>query len=114
MLTTFHLTPRDTWEASDPGSPYAAPSLATEGLIHCTDGVDAMVATANRHYGEAAGEFVVLTVDLDACGNPWRIDDPGTPYPHVYGPIERGAILAVTPIPRDSTGQFLKFGAADD
>jgi len=114
VRTTFHLTLRDAWEAADPRRPYEAPSLATEGFIHCTDGVDAMVTTANRHYGEAAGVFVVLTVDLESCGNPWRIDDPGTPYPHVYGPIERGAILAVTPIPRAAAGRFLMFSVADD
>jgi len=50
--TTFHLVAQDTWEAADPGAPYVAGSLAVEGFVHCTDGVDEMVATADRHYGD--------------------------------------------------------------
>lgn len=109
MRTTFHLTPADRWAASDPATPYDAPSLLSEGFIHCTDGVAEMVATANRHYRDVAGTFFVLTVDLDACGSPWRIDDPLMPYPHIYGPIARSAILAAVPIPRDPTGRFGRF-----
>lgn len=113
MRTTFHLASLPAWEASDPSAPLTAPSLASEGFIHCTDGVEEMVATANRHYGEVPGAFVVLTVDLDSCGSPWRIDVPGTPYPHVYGPIDRRAILSVSPIARDPGGRFEPFEAVE-
>lgn len=109
MRTTFHLAPKTAWEASDPDRPYAAASLATEGFIHCTDGVDEMVTTANRHYADEPGEFVVLTVDLDATGSPWRIDAPGTPYPHIHGPIDRTAIIGAVRIPRSADGRFERF-----
>ncbi len=108
MRTTFHLTPATRWAAAGDG-PYDAPSLDAEGFIHCTDGVAAMVATANRHYADDQSEFVVLTVDLDALDVPWRYDDPGSPYPHIYGPITRAAILGSTPIERDATGRFVRF-----
>lgn len=109
MRQTFHLTPLEAWEAADPEAPLTAPSLATEGFIHCTDGVDEMVATANRHYAAVPGAFVVLTLDLDRCGSPWQIDAPGTPYPHIYGPIDREAIIGVIPIPRSADGRFGRF-----
>jgi uncharacterized protein (DUF952 family) len=89
--------------------PYASPSLAIEGFIHCTDGEAAMVATANRFYRADPSDFVVLTVDLDASGSPWRIDDPGKPYPHIYGPIAPQAILAVRPFRRTADGEFIGF-----
>jgi len=107
--TTFHLVAQDTWEAADPGAPYVAGSLAVEGFVHCTDGVDEMVATADRHYGDDPRSFVVLTIDLGRIGSPWRYDVPGSPYPHVYGPIDRAAVRAITPIPRDVDGRFLPF-----
>lgn len=110
MRTTYHLTPATRWVA-DADGPYDAPSRATEGFIHCTDGVDAMVATANRHYADDPSAFVVLTVDLDALEVPWRYDDPGSPYPHIYGPITRAAILGATPIERDAAGRFVRFRA---
>ena len=106
---TYHLAPRARWEDWDPGTPYASPSLSDEGFIHCTDGIANMVATANRFYRSDPGEFVVLTVDLERTGSPWRIDDPGKPFPHIYGPIQREAILAVRPFQRDAEGAFLSF-----
>lgn len=106
MRTTFHLVARPLWETADPELPYTHASLAAEGFIHCTDGAANMRDTADRHYGDDPREFVVLTVDLDEAGSPWRIDDPGSPYPHVYGPIDRRAILAVQPMPREADGTF--------
>jgi uncharacterized protein (DUF952 family) len=106
MRPTFHLVPKDTWLASDPGVPYAAGSLAAEGFIHCTDGADEMVATANRHYRDDPREFLVLTVDLDVAGSPWRIEDERGIYPHVFGPIARKAVLSVTAAPRNADGEF--------
>ncbi len=89
--------------------PYTAPSLESEGFIHCTDGEGAMIATANRHYGADARPFLVLTVDLDATGSPWRFDDPGRIYPHVYGPIDPRAVLRAVPIERSRDGTFIAF-----
>lgn len=106
---TYHLTPRAWWDAADPGAPLRAPSLDTEGFVHCTDGVAEMVATANRHYAAVHGAFVVLTVDLDLITSPWRIEDPGRIYPHIFGPIDRAAIVAVVAAPRGPDGTFLPF-----
>ena len=106
---TFHLTPVDWWRASDAREPLGAPSLETEGFIHCTDGADAMVATANRHYRADPRAFVILTIDLDRVGSPWSVEDPGGIYPHVFGSIAREAILAVVPAPRAEDGTFLPF-----
>lgn len=109
MRLTFHLTSAEWWAASDPSAPLGAPSLETEGFIHCTDGAGAMVATANRHYRDDPRSFVVLTVDLDQVGCRWSVDDPGRIYPHVFGPMARESIVAVTPAPRGPTGEFLPF-----
>jgi uncharacterized protein (DUF952 family) len=109
LRPTFHLASRERWDARDPSAPYAAPSLATEGFVHCTDGHAAMVATANKFYRDEPGEFLVLTIDLDRCGSPWRIDEPGKPYPHVYGPIAPESVQAVRPFRRGADGTFIGF-----
>jgi uncharacterized protein (DUF952 family) len=106
---TYHLTPRSWWDVADPDAPLRAPSLETEGFIHCTDGPNEMVATANRHYSAEPGAFVVLTVDLDAITSRWRVEDPGRIYPHIFGPIDRSAIVAVVDAPRGPDGRFLPF-----
>ncbi len=110
MRPTFHLVPVEVWSASDPAFPYAAASLATEGFIHCTDGETELLTTANRHYREDLRPFLVLTVDLDLTGSPWRIDDAGQIYPHIFGTIDRAAILATGPLLRAADGTFSGVG----
>lgn len=109
MRSTYHLVSAEAWAARDPAAPYETPSLSSEGFIHCTDGPDAMVDTANRRYRDAPGAFLVLTVDLDAAGSPWQFDDASAIYPHVYGPIEAAAIVRAQPIPRSVDGAFQAF-----
>ena len=110
MRTTFHLVPADDWAARERTAPYSAPSLASEGFIHCTDGAAAMVATANRHYAGDPRPFLVLTVDLDATGSPWKFDDVSGIYPHIYGTIAPAAVLREQRIPRLADGTFQAFG----
>jgi uncharacterized protein (DUF952 family) len=51
--------------------------------------------------------FLALTIDLDALDVPWRFDVPGSPYPHIYGPVQRGAITAVHRVDRGPDGRFV-------
>jgi uncharacterized protein (DUF952 family) len=111
MRPTYHLVPVETWTSADRGGPYAATSPAVEGFVHCTDGMTEMVATANRHYRDDPRPFLVLTVDLDATGSPWRIEDERGVYPHVFGPIARAAVIRAIEAPRTADGEFLPFEA---
>jgi uncharacterized protein (DUF952 family) len=108
---TYHLTPKAWWHAADQDAPLPSPSLASEGFTHCTDGAAEMVATANRHYAAVSGAFVIVTVDLDRVTSAWRVEDPGRIYPHIFGPIDRAAIVAVIDAPRAADGTFLPFDA---
>jgi uncharacterized protein (DUF952 family) len=113
MRATFHMVPLEVWAATDPNAPYEASSLATQGFVHCTDGEAELLATANRHYESDTRGFLALTVDLETTGAPWRIDDPAGIYPHIYGPIERAAILGQALVLRDAAGQFTGFGPVE-
>jgi uncharacterized protein (DUF952 family) len=109
MLRTYHLVPAERWASADPERPYQAASLDSEGFIHCTDGASELLATANRHLADDPRPYVVLTLELERVGSPWRYDDPGSPYPHVYGPIDRSAVVAVSAIERAADGRFTAF-----
>jgi uncharacterized protein (DUF952 family) len=104
---TWHLVPHAVWEALAPGQLLEPASLAAEGFVHCTDGDDELIATANRHYATDPQPFLAVSIDLDRVGSPWRIDVAGSPYPHVYGPIPVAAIVDVVPLRRDAAGRFI-------
>jgi uncharacterized protein (DUF952 family) len=104
---TLHLVPEARWNARDPGAPYTPERYADEGFVHCTDGDEEMLRTANRFYRDDPQPFLLLTVDLDATGSPWRFDEAGSPYPHVYGPIAPEAVTDVRRFARDGDGTFV-------
>ena len=106
MRETFHLVPDAAWTTSDPASAYEAASLEAEGFIHCTDGVAPLIVTFDRYYANDPRPFLALTLDLDALDVPWRYDVAGSPYPHIYGPIGRVAVLDVSRVERDAAGRF--------
>lgn len=106
MRRTFHLVPAEVWVATDPAVPYESASLAAEGFIHCTDGVDALGVTFDRFYADEPRAFLALTLDLEALDVPWRYDDPDSPYPHIHGSIRRAAVLGVSRVERDPAGRF--------
>jgi uncharacterized protein (DUF952 family) len=103
---TYHLTPRPYWEGSDPSAPYTPEAFSAEGFVHCTDGIENVVAVANRYYAGDPRPHVVLTIDLDRITAPVRYEDASRIYPHVYGAIERAAIVAVADMARRPDGRF--------
>ncbi|MDX6716770.1 MAG: hypothetical protein QOH30_3328 [Baekduia sp.] len=88
-----------------------APSLAEEGFIHCST-VEQVEATANRIF-RGGGELLLLVVDAGRLGAPlrWeRATDVGEDFPHVYGPIEVGAVVDVVAMPEGEGGYVLPAG----
>jgi uncharacterized protein (DUF952 family) len=103
---TLHLVPEAVWLAHDPSTPYLPAAYPVDGFVHCTDGDDEMLVVANRSYRDDPRAFLLLTIDLERTGSPWRFDDPGRVYPHVYGPIDPTCVLAVRRFVRDGSGAF--------
>jgi uncharacterized protein (DUF952 family) len=115
---TLHLVSAARWaawrDAPDPAARYTPAGFETEGFVHCTDGDTEMLAVANRFYAADPGPFVVLDLDLALVGAPWRCDDAGLLYPHVYGPLRRDAVRGARPVVRDAEGRFVGYGARAD
>ncbi|MBI2755494.1 MAG: DUF952 domain-containing protein [Chloroflexi bacterium] len=105
--TTFHLTSASWWEAADPSLDYVPEPFEREGFIHCTDGEANLVATANRYYREVRGAFVALEIDRAVVRAPILYEDAARIYPHVYGSLNRDAVLRVRAVQRAADGSFL-------
>jgi uncharacterized protein (DUF952 family) len=104
---TLHLVPQAAWESRDLSGPYLPAAYARDGFVHCTDGDAEMIEVANRFYRAEPGGFVLLTLDLDLTGSPWRFDDAERRYPHVHGPIDLASVLEVRRMVRAADGTFV-------
>ena len=109
---TLHLTPAQVWFVQEPRDRYRPEAFAAEGFVHCTDGESTLIEVANRYYRDDPRDYLVLSIDLDRL--PWRIvyEDTARQYPHVYGPIERKAVVAVRRMERTPDGAFTAIGEA--
>ena len=104
---TLHLTPEAVWLSRAEAATYQPEPFATEGFIHCTDGEANLINVANRYYRRDPRPHVVLVIDLERVTAPIRYEDPERIYPHLYGPLNREAVVAVRVIARRDDGTFL-------
>ncbi|XVU28744.1 DUF952 domain-containing protein [Actinoplanes sp. CA-054009] len=77
------------------GSPF---DLAS-GYIHLSTH-EQVVGTATRRFA-GEGSLVLVEVDVRAFGDQlrWEMMPNGGPYPHLYGPLTPGAVVAVHQLP---------------
>ena len=106
----FHLITADDVEAALANAEFAPASLADEGFIHTSEDEAQVVGVANRLYADS-GELAALVIDerrvsaevkREAAAN-------GERYPHIYGPLERGAVVGVRLLRRGGDGSFAGF-----
>lgn len=105
-MIAYHLVETAAWEAAPTDAPFRPASLALEGFVHLTHRMADLVDVANALYHDEIGPHVVLTVELDDLLSAWRYEGDER-YPHVYGPLDRAAILEVRSIARDAMGAFV-------
>lgn len=91
-MLIYHIVLPDIWAAFVTGI-YRHASLADEGFIHCSFAgqLDGVIA---RYY---SGEERVIVLEIESDRLMSRmIKEPSTNseiYPHIYGPINRDAIV---------------------
>ena len=106
MPIIYHLTNRADWAAAQAAGQLRPESLAAEGFIHCSQDQAQMLRVAQRLYAGRA-DLLALAVDtaLLAARVVTEPSRSGELYPHIYGPLEIGAVTAIRPlIPKDGGG----------
>jgi uncharacterized protein (DUF952 family) len=106
---TFHLVPREYYEAQPAAEDYQPEPVKAgrENFIHCTDGTQNLADTGNRYYTQDKREFLALLIDKAQVRAPVIYEDPHRIFPHIYGPLNREAIIEVRVVARDEQGRFL-------
>ncbi len=104
----YHLVPREYWAASPPDRPYLPADYARDGFIHCTCGEKQIVLVANRYYRNDPRVWLMLTIDEDRVSSEIKYEPgaDGMLYPHIYGALNRDAVIEVQVMPRDPDGTF--------
>jgi len=90
----YHIVLPEVWAAFD-SDLYEAPSLASEGFIHCSF-AEQLDRVIDRYYS-GNKKIVILEIDPELLMSR-MIKEPSTNneiYPHIYGPINRDAIVSV-------------------
>ncbi len=105
MDRIFHIASAAAWAA--PGGAYTGDTLESEGFIHCS--------TANQVMGVAHARFrgrrdlVLLCIDPSRVGPEIRyenLEGGDELFPHIYGPLEREAVLEAEPLELRADGRF--------
>lgn len=96
MPIIYHVTSSEEWETANEKGFYTAPSLTTEGFIHCSK--EEQVQGVLQRYFVGKNDLVKLTIDTNKLNSPLQYDHSPSineDFPHVYGPINFDAVIRV-------------------
>ena len=106
MPRIYHITLESEWTKQKEAPVFTADSLETEGFIHASY-LDQIVATANLIF-KGRTDLLILTIDTDLLSSEVKVEDTygHGAHPHIYGTIDRPAIIATTDFPSNEDGTF--------
>ncbi|MCB9558382.1 MAG: DUF952 domain-containing protein [Deltaproteobacteria bacterium] len=102
----YHFTPRAAYFA-EPQRDYLPETFARDGFIHCSEAEQLRDAAARFAGGRS--DLVVLTINPDKLRAPLVYEDlfgEGRAFPHLYGPLNRDAVVAVSDFCPDADGVY--------
>jgi glutathione S-transferase len=98
----FHIATLADWEAAQATGSYTTSTLGRtldeEGFLHASR-EDQWQGVRERFYADVTEPLVLLVIDTDRLTSP-VVEEPPAPgmtetFPHVYGPLHPGAVVAV-------------------
>lgn len=104
-MRIFHVATTADWAEAQASGSYTTStygvSLAQEGFVHASR-EDQWRGVLERFYADVTEPLVLLEIDTDLLRSE-VVEEPPAPgveetFPHVYGPVEAAAVVAVTPL----------------
>jgi uncharacterized protein (DUF952 family) len=110
----YHLTLADYFNNLPADEPYVPHEFERDGFIHCTKGEERLLLVADTIYRRVPGDFLALVIDEGKLTSPLKYENVGgIMFPHIYGPLNRDAIVRVMTMGRREDGTFLPIGEPD-
>jgi uncharacterized protein (DUF952 family) len=124
ILPIYHLVPAICHHRQCQDHPYLPEAFTQDGFIHCTAGTNMLVEVANAFFADLEDELLVLEIDPTRLTAPLKYEPPMPPthssatsretstatpdtlFPHIYGPLNRQAIVRCFALARTETGQW--------
>lgn len=94
-MKIYHIVTPEIWEKFKDSEFYEAESLRAERFIHCSY-AEQLEDVLKRYY-KCVKEVLILEIETDRLTSK-LVNEPSTNneiYPHIYGKINRNAIVAV-------------------
>jgi uncharacterized protein (DUF952 family) len=108
-MRIFHIATAADWERARTSGAYTTSTvgrtLEEEGFLHAARR-EQVTGVFQRYYRDAGQPLVLLTIDTERLGVPWREDPVGSEtYPHIYGPLSPRSVVGVQPLDRRGVTQ---------
>lgn len=104
----YHMVSADFWNSLSGEDPYEDQNYTQEQCIHCSTSPEQLLKVANQVYKSDPDPFFILSIDEKKLDAELRNELTGDEsFPHIYGLLNREAVVDVIPFPRDEDGTFL-------
>jgi len=111
----YHITSRTEWGEARQRGEYRAPSLETEGFIHCSTSAQVMPVAEKFYLGQSG--LLLLVIDEERLSSDLKWEPPsgdapppgvpkGDAFPHIYGPINLDAVIRAVDLESGSDGKY--------
>jgi uncharacterized protein (DUF952 family) len=106
MPLIIHIVPQHQWTDAQAHGSYQGDTLATEGFIHCSTPAQTLWVANGRFRGRE--DLLLLCIDADRLTSELHYEEsePGQHFPHIYGPLNLDAVVAVVPFVPKPDGSF--------
>ena len=93
------------WEQT--GATYSGDTLQSEGFIHCST-AEQVLSVANAIFRGRA-DLVLLTISAERVEVEisYNLEGRVELFPHLYGPLNRDAVVSVEPLELGADGAFV-------
>lgn len=111
----LHITSKSEWAEAQTRGEYIAPSLHTEGFIHCS--TETQVLHVAHAFYAGRTDLVLLVLDESKLKPELKWEAPAGPpapgisesdsFPHIFGPLNLTAVASVLDFVPDVAGKFI-------